>query len=298
MGKKDELNIVIITGLSGAGKTTAVHCLEDLGYYCIDNLPPALIPKFTELCAQSGGKINKVALVMDIRGGKFFDLLSESLAAFKQQEYPYEILFLEAADDILVRRFKESRRRHPLAPQGPVLEGIKTERRWLEDLRGQANKIIDTSNLSVQELKEQIIELYGSGSASSTLMITVVSFGYKYGIPLDSDLVMDVRFLPNPFYIEDLREKTGIDEPVYRFVMEHQTTRRFLNRFSNLLKFLIPHYIREGKTHLGVAIGCTGGQHRSVVLAAEIGAALIKHGYRVIVKHRDLTRKAMGEPKL
>lgn len=298
MGKRAELQILIITGLSGAGKTTAIQSLEDLGYYCIDNLPPTLIPKFTELCAQSDGKINKIALVIDIRGGRFFDSFSESLTALDQIGFQYEILFLEAADDILVRRFKESRRRHPLTPRGQVLEGIITERQWLEDLRGRANKIIDTSNLSAQELKEQIIELFGSRSSSSKLTITLISFGYKYGIPLDSDLVMDVRFLPNPFYMEELREQTGLDEGVQSFVLEHQTTKTFLRRYTNLLKFLIPNYIREGKTHLGIAIGCTGGQHRSVTLAVKIAESLTERGYEVIVKHRDLPRRLPGVARL
>ncbi|NPV91651.1 MAG: RNase adapter RapZ [Firmicutes bacterium] len=289
-----ELQIVIITGLSGAGKTTAVRSLEDLGYYCIDNLPPTLIPKFIELCSQSEGKINKIALVIDIRGGKFFESFAESLTALDQIGFQYEIFFLEASDDILVRRFKESRRRHPLAPLGSVLEGILAERKLLQDLRGRANLIVDTSSLSVQDLKEKIIELFGSNSTTAKMTITLVSFGYKYGIPLDSDLVMDVRFLPNPFYLEEMREQTGLDDPVKQFVLQHQTTRTFLQRFTNLLKFLIPHYIREGKTHLGIAIGCTGGQHRSVVLANSIGEALNKKGFEVIVKHRDLPRRLPG----
>lgn len=291
MAGRSEMNIVVITGLSGAGKTTAVQCLEDLGYYCVDNLPPALIPKFAELCSQAEGKITRVALVIDIRGRKFFDSLSEALHTLDQQGYRYQILFLEAADEVLVRRFKESRRRHPLAPLGRVLEGITTERQWLQELRGRASKIIDTSNLSVQELKEQIMEIFGGRGGVSPLMVTVISFGYKYGIPMDADLVFDVRFLPNPFYVRELREYTGREKEVREFVLRHRVTQMFLRRFTNLLVFLLPLYIKEGKSHLGVAIGCTGGQHRSVVLADEIGKALRKRGYQVIVKHRDLPRE-------
>ena len=282
---------MIITGLSGAGKSQAVRCLEDLGYYCVDNLPPSLLPKFIELCLQSDGKIPRIALVIDIRGGRFFDSLFESLDSLNQQGIYYEILFLEAADEILVRRFKESRRRHPLSPLGRVLEGIAQERHRLEELRGRANKIIDTSNLSVHELKEQITELFGSRSVGSQITLSVTSFGYKYGILMDADLVMDVRFLPNPYYVEGLRELTGTDERVKKFVLGHEVTRSFITQFIQLLKFLIPHYIAEGKTHLGIAIGCTGGQHRSVVMAIEIGEALGEMGYPVLVKHRDRTRK-------
>lgn len=282
---------MIITGLSGAGKSQAVRCLEDLGYYCVDNLPPSLLPKFIELCLQSDGKIPRIALVIDIRGGRFFDSLFESLDSLNQQGIYYEILFLEAADEILVRRFKESRRRHPLSPLGRVLEGIAQERQRLEELRGRANKIIDTSNLSVHELKEQITELFGSRSVGSQITLSVTSFGYKYGILMDADLVMDVRFLPNPYYVEGLRELTGTDERVKKFVLGHEVTRSFITQFIQLLKFLIPHYIAEGKTHLGIAIGCTGGQHRSVVMAIEIGEALGEMGYPVLVKHRDRTRK-------
>jgi len=286
-----KLTIVIITGLSGAGKTTAIQSLEDLGYYTIDNLPPTLIPKFTELCAQSESKIDKVALVIDIRGGHFFDTLAESLNALAAQRIAHEILFLEADDSVLVRRFKESRRLHPLAPQGSVLEGITLERQLLENLRGRAHKVIDTSGMTSRELKRQITELFSSRSATPRLTITLVSFGYKYGTPLDADLVMDVRFLPNPFYHAEMRELTGLDEAVKRFVMDNRATQAFLKRYLGMLKYLLPFYIREGKTHLGIALGCTGGQHRSVVLVEELGEQLTALGYRVLIKHRDLPRR-------
>ncbi|NLK52162.1 MAG: RNase adapter RapZ [Syntrophomonadaceae bacterium] len=294
MTGKLDLQIVIITGLSGAGKSQAVHCMEDLGYYCVDNLPPGLLPKFIELCAQSEGKITRVGLVIDIRGGRFFDSLFEALDALDQQGLEYEILFLEAADDILVRRYKESRRRHPLSPLGRILESIALERQRLAELRGRANKVIDTSNLSVQELRKQINDLYGSRSTDSQLTLSITSFGYKYGIPMDADLVMDVRFLPNPYYVEDLRELSGLDEPVREFVLSQKETRSFLGQYIQLLQFLIPRYIGEGKTHLGIAIGCTGGRHRSVVLSTEISRILLETGYPSLVKHRDLLRSPVS----
>lgn len=293
---KRDIQMVIITGLSGAGKTQTVQCLEDLGFFCIDNLPPTLIPKFAELCAQSEGKINKVALVIDIRGGKFFDTLFDALENLKTQGFSYEILFLEASDEVLVRRFKESRRRHPLSPLGRILEGITAERHRLEELRGRANKIIDTSDLTVQELKDRIIDLFATETGK--FMVTLMSFGYKYGIPLDADLVTDVRFLPNPYYVPHLKPLTGHDPQIRDYVLNNPVTRHFLRRYGGLLKFLLPHYITEGKTHLVVAIGCTGGQHRSVVLVNEIAQLLQKYGYEVIVKHRDIARSVPGEGRL
>lgn len=290
----NDMQVVIITGLSGAGKSQALRCLEDMGYYCVDNLPPNLLPKFAELCVQSEGKISRVGLVIDIRGGRFFDSLFESLEILAQQGIYYEILFLEAADDILIRRFKESRRRHPLARVGRVLDGIMLERRHLEELRGRANKIIDTTNLSVHELKDMLVKLFGSRSLESRMTMSITSFGYKFGIIMDADLVMDVRFLPNPFYLEEYRELTGLDNRVRDFVLSHEVTRKFLDLYIKFLEFLIPHYIAEGKTHLGIAIGCTGGQHRSVVLATEVGNSLLEKGYPVLVKHRDLFRTPAG----
>jgi UPF0042 nucleotide-binding protein len=286
--------MVIITGLSGAGKSQVVRCLEDMGYYCIDNLPPNLLPKFAELCVQSEGKISKIGLVIDIRGGRFFDSLFESLEALEQQSIYYEILFLEAADEILIRRFKESRRRHPLSPLGRVSEGITLERQRMEELRGRANKIIDTSNLKVNELKDQINDLFGSKFSDSQLTLSVTSFGYKFGLPMDADLVMDVRFLPNPYYIEEMRASTGLDDSVKSFVLNQEITRNFLDQFVQLLKFLIPNYIKEGKTHLGIAIGCTGGQHRSVAISVEIGIILLEMGHQVLIKHRDLAKYTTG----
>jgi RNase adapter protein RapZ len=283
------LHVLIITGLSGAGKTQTINCLEDLGYYCVDNMPPALLRKFIELSLQSEGKIDKVALVIDVRGGDFFHNLSQSLYEMEENHLAYEILFLEASDEVLVRRFKESRRRHPLAPGDRLLDAIRMERNILSELRGRANVILDTSDTSPRQLKEKLTELY-SGSLTGGFTINVVSFGYKMGIPLDCDIMMDVRFLPNPFYDPLMTKQTGEDEDVIRYVLGSDITKSFARRYLNLLKFLIPHYIQEGKTNLAISIGCTGGQHRSVVLANYCGQQLRKQGYSVIVRHRDIAK--------
>ncbi len=287
--KSEGLHTLIITGLSGAGKTQVINCLEDMGYYCVDNLPPALLTKFVELSWQSEGKIDKVALVIDVRGGEFFHDLSRSLEEMHDDSIPYEILFLEASDEVLVRRFKESRRRHPLASNSSLLESIRKERGMLEELRGRANLVIDTTNLSPQELKNKLQSIYQERS-SGGFFINIISFGYKLGIPMDSDIVIDVRFLANPFYDPVMRHLTGEDQPVIDFVLSSPVTKSFIRRFINLLKFLIPHYIGEGKTSLVVAIGCTGGQHRSVALADYIGSKLKNLGYRIIVRHRDIAK--------
>lgn len=282
--------LVIVTGMSGAGKTQALHSLEDLGFFCIDNLPPALIPKFAELCAQAGNKINKIALVVDIRSREFFDTFFEVLSELDSKRIRCEILFLEAANETLIRRFKESRRRHPLSIFGEVLEGIQEERSRLQDLRGGANKIIDTTNMSVQQLKEVINGVFADGATNAGLQVTVISFGYKYGIPLDADLVFDVRFLPNPYYQKDLRLLTGNDEAVHQYVFKFSLTGEFMDKFSDLVQFLIPLYSKEGKTTLMIAIGCTGGMHRSVALSNRLGEILSANNTSVTVRHRDINR--------
>lgn len=291
------MRFVMVTGLSGAGKTQAINALEDLGFFCVDNLPPALIPKFAELCAQTEGKLNKIAVVVDIRGGDFFDSISETLETLKHAGVICEILFLEASDETLVRRFKESRRPHPIRPHGPLLEGIQKERKRLQDLKGQAHKIIDTTDRTNKQLKEEIVAAFGEESKSSVLNITVLSFGYKYGIPLDADLLMDVRFLPNPHYIDELRPLTGNDKVIQDFVLETPVTQTFLRKYYSLVKFLIPNYVKEGKTSLVIAIGCTGGRHRSVTLANKIGELLGNLDASIMVNHRDIEKDPAGVVK-
>ncbi|MGI5867400.1 MAG: RNase adapter RapZ [Syntrophaceticus schinkii] len=288
------MRLVIVTGLSGAGKTQAIRCLEDLGFFCVDNLPPLLIPKITELCQQSGGKVKRVALVMDVRGTRFFGSLDEELRKLSHLGIKYEILFLEASDAVLVRRYKESRRQHPLEEDRSVLEAIKAERERLQGLRGAANIILDTTEMTVHDLKKSINEIFEDLDNGTRFSITMISFGYKYGIPLDADLVMDVRFLPNPHYVEELKNYTGLDDGVVEYLFSCKETKDFLNLYSDLLGFLMPFYIREGKTHLVVAIGCTGGQHRSVALA-ECLAAGLRSNYQVQVHHRDLPRARVEE---
>ncbi|TYO94848.1 UPF0042 nucleotide-binding protein [Desulfallas thermosapovorans DSM 6562] len=283
-------HMVIVTGISGAGKTQALRCFEDLGYFCVDNLPPTLIPKFAELCAQTNRNINNIALVVDIRGGEFFRDLTEVLDQLERGGIHYEVLFLEASDEVLVRRYKESRRRHPLGTDGEVLRNIREERVLLEEIRGRAHKIIDTSNFKPQQLKEKLVDLFSGDAENSQLLVTVISFGFKYGIPLDSDLVIDVRFLPNPYYDPVLRSLSG-NEPVVRdFVFNSPVTTAFMEKFTDLVEFLIPCYIKEGKTTLMIAIGCTGGMHRSVALANRLGEILRDKEFKVTVSHRDIGR--------
>ncbi|MDF2716970.1 MAG: hypothetical protein K0R28_3895 [Paenibacillus sp.] len=288
--------LVIITGMSGAGKTIAVQSLEDLGFFCVDNLPPVLIPKFAELIDQSKGRIGKVALVIDLRGREFFTALSESLRTIKENyTLTYEILFLDATDSTLVQRYKESRRRHPLAPEGLPLDGIHLERKLLEELKGMATQVIDTSSLKPTELKERIVSRFtsiGKGSIS----VNVISFGFKYGIPIDADLIFDVRFLPNPHYVEQLRPNTGLDPDVYDYVMKWSETKEFLTKLIDMLQFLIPQYAKEGKSQVVVGIGCTGGKHRSVAIAEYLGKMLGNSETETVrVSHRDADRDRRPE---
>lgn len=285
---ENKVRFVVITGLSGAGKSQAVKFLEDIGFFCVDNLPPALLPKFAELCSQTNSKIEKVALVIDIRGGKLFDELFNYLASIKEQGFVYEILFLEASDQVLIKRFKETRRTHPLSPEGRIISGISQEREILEKVRKRANYIIDTSNLSTRQLKEQINNIFVDDKTYEGVIITVMSFGFKYGIPTDSDLVFDVRFIPNPFYIKTMKNLTGKDELVGKYVLQWDETKEFIKKTSEMLEFLIPNYIKEGKTQLVVSIGCTGGKHRSVTIAQDISKLLTEKGHNVIIEHRDI----------
>ena len=283
------MRFIIVTGLSGAGKTEATRSLEDMGYFCVDNLPPKLIPKFAEACVQSQGKIDKVALVIDIRGGIFFEDLFESLNYLKAQEFKYEILFLDASDEVLVKRFKESRRSHPLAPGSRIITGINEERKKLREVKDRADIIIDTSKYAIKDLREEMSKNYGNAQQpEKDLSITVLSFGFKYGIPVDADLVFDVRFIPNPFYIPKLKPFSGNDEPVRDYVLAQEETKGFITKTDDLLEFLIPYYKKEGKRQLIVSVGCTGGRHRSVAIANSLYETLAKKNYSVSVEHRDI----------
>lgn len=282
---EEDMRFVIITGLSGAGRTLALRIFEDHGYFCVDNLPPALIPKFAELCRQT--RKNKIALVMDIRGGDFFDHLFESLKGLKNMGYSYQILFLDASDEVLIKRYKESRRRHPLALEKRIIDGINLERKKLEPLKATANVIIDTSFKTPAQLKDEIVRRFIEAEKEEGLLINLVSFGFKQGLPLDADLVFDVRFLPNPFYVESLRMLTGNDSKVREYVMNCPESQKFLEKLTDLLEFLIPCYIREGKSQLVIAVGCTGGKHRSVTIVNELASLLREKGHKVIVEHRD-----------
>ena len=283
------MRFIIVTGLSGAGKTEATRSLEDMGYFCVDNLPPKLIPKFAEACVQSQGKISKVALVIDIRGGIFFYDLFESLNYLKNQDFKYEILFLDASDEILVKRFKETRRSHPLAPGSRIITGINEERNRLREVKDRADIIIDTSKYAIKDLREEMTKNYGDvEQPQKQLSVTILSFGFKYGIPVDSDLVFDVRFIPNPFYIAELKPYSGNEEPVRKYVLEQEETKGFIKRVDDLLEFLIPNYKKEGKRQLIISIGCTGGRHRSVAIANELYEKLLSKDYNISIEHRDI----------
>ncbi|MDZ5713529.1 RNase adapter RapZ [Jeotgalibacillus haloalkalitolerans] len=290
-----DMELVIITGMSGAGKTVAIQSFEDLGFFCVDNLPPTLLPKFLELMKESGDKMNRVAVVMDLRGREFFDSLFQALDQFDNEErLKPRILFLEADDQALVRRYKETRRSHPLAPAGLPMEGIKQERILLADLKGRAQTIYNTSSLKPRELREKILNEF-SVNKQSLFTVNVMSFGFKHGLPIDADLVFDVRFLPNPHYIDHMRPQTGLDEEVSEYVMKWNETKKFLEKTIDLLQFMLPHYKREGKSQLVIAIGCTGGQHRSVALTEEMARAFAKD-YHTQITHRDIHKK-QGAPK-
>ncbi|HHV71794.1 MAG TPA: RNase adapter RapZ [Clostridia bacterium] len=291
------MKFVIITGLSGAGKTQAIRCFEDLGFFCVDNLPPTLIPKFADLCRQLEGKIQNIALVIDIRGVQFFGQLFEVLKDLKQMGYKYEILFLEASDNVLIRRFKESRRRHPLAPQGRILEGIKIERARLWELREHADHIIDTSNLTPHDLKEQITVKYSFDPEQTKMIITIMSFGFKHGIPLDADMVFDVRFMNNPHYVENLRPLSGNNQLIRDYVLSSPVVKEYLHKLKDLIEFSLPYYIKEGKSNLVIAIGCTGGRHRSVVIANELADFLREKEYKINLEHRDIRKGMNGVEK-
>ena len=264
------MRFVIVTGMSGAGKSTALKMLEDMGYFCVDNLPIPLLPRFVEMFEQPEEEVKKVALGLDVRGGQDFSGLKDVLDDMDQRELEYEILFLDAQDDVLIKRYKETRRQHPLSGSGRVDTGIAKEREKIMFLKMKATYILDTSKLLTRELKIELEKIFVRGQSFCSLYITVMSFGFKYGIPQDSDLVFDVRFLPNPYYIDELKEKTGNDPEVQDYVMGNEKSRIFLSKLKDMVEFLIPNYILEGKNHLVISIGCTGGKHRSVTLATQL----------------------------
>ena len=315
------LRVILISGLSGSGKTTAIKALEDVGFYCVDNLPVLLLPKFIELCDQSDGKISKVAVVEDIRGeasyprrpasplnpasggtgsgqtagmGGEVDFLSDSrriLQDLKREGCPIEILFLESSDPVLMRRFSETRRQHPLAVGGSIREGLQLERKRLQAIRDMANQVIDTSQLNVHQLKEKVQQYAEEGRSSGRMTVTLLSFGYSFGIPFETDLLMDVRFLPNPYFVEELKRLKGDHPKVSEYVLQWEETKEFLRRLQDLIRFLLPLYEREMKTHLTIAVGCTGGRHRSIVivnrLAEMLRDELMERGVFLSVRHRD-----------
>ena len=287
------MRFVMVTGMSGAGKSSVLKMLEDMGYFCVDNLPIQLIPKFSQLAVESISTIDKVALGVDIRSGQNLEQLGDILINFEENNLPYEVLFLDANTEVLVKRYKETRRTHPLAREGRVDKGIELERERLKFLKKKANYIIDTSMLLIRELKAEIDKIFLEDGEYQNFIVTVLSFGFKYGIPSDSDLVFDVRFLPNPYYIPELKPQTGNDQPVYDYVMQAPQAVEFLEKLEDMLTFLIPNYIIEGKNQLVVSIGCTGGKHRSVTLANAITKQLKKLSYGVKVEHRDIEKDAL-----
>ena len=290
----EKTRFVIITGLSGAGKSIAVRCFEDSGFFRVDNIPSQLILKFAEICLKSKDKLSKIALVVDIRGGIFFKDLYKSLDYLKDLGINREILFLEASDETLVHRFSTTRRKHPLNISGSIIENIQAEREQLKELRSLADLIIDTSHLTPKQLSNEIIKSFIKRKKQK-IQITLVSFGYKYGLPIDVDIVFDLRFLPNPFYIEDLRALPGTNTAVEKYLSEFPITQYFTSNFFALIKYLIPYYLQEGKTYLSIAFGCTGGRHRSVNLINKLAKYLKANGYKTLVRHRDMKKEEIKE---
>ncbi len=292
--KLERPRIIVVTGMSGSGKTQACRCLEDLGYFCVDNLPPVFIPKFVELCSHASSHVTKVVFVVDTRSREFFDKLVSILEDMDKKNLEYEMLFMDASDDAIIRRYKETRRRHPMAPSSRISDGVAKERSRLESVRGKATYLIDTSNMSKAELRDKIKLLFGK-TEGSTMNISVLSFGFKYGMPLDADIVLDVRFLPNPFYVESLKHKSGSVAAVAEYIAEKPVTQEFLKRLDNLVEFLVPQYVKEGKSQLVIAVGCTGGMHRSVFIAKHIFELISNNGYTVNLEHRDLMKNDVWE---
>lgn len=282
-------DLIIITGMSGAGRTEAMHTFEDIGYFCIDNLPPSLLMNLVSLAGLNTGSLRKLAVVCDLRAKEFFPELTRELAKLREMGLSYKMLFLDSTDDELLNRFKASRRRHPLCEGGmTIVSGIRKERQLLAECKQMANYVIDTSTMRPQETRAKIRSLFTSESAQEGLGVSVYSFGFKHGAPTDADIVIDVRFLPNPFYEPDLRNKTGLDAAVRDFIMDKPETKEFMQKWEDLLDVVMPGYVKEGKQYLSIAVGCTGGQHRSVALAQATGQYLAQAGYNVTTTHRDL----------
>ena len=285
------MEFIIISGLSGAGKSKAASFMEDMGFVCVDNLPAPLIPKFAELGMAGTGEYDRVVLVTDVRSGTNFSALFQSLEALKGMKCPYRILYMDASDDVIIKRYKETRRSHPLAEECDSLEGaIALERRMLAPLRERAEFVVDTSDLSTAKLRGELLRLFGRGSQEGAMTVSVTSFGFKHGLPREADLVFDVRFLPNPYYVQELRPRTGLDDGVRDYVFSGGAAGEFLEKLQDLVGFLLPKYVEEGKTALVVAVGCTGGHHRSVAIAHALAAYIRGRGYPVTESHRDLGR--------
>lgn len=283
------MRFVIVTGMSGGGKSTAMKMLEDAGFYCADNMPVALVDKFAELLAMPNSGIQKAALGLDVRADQSFKDIEKLIASLKASQYSVEVLFLETSDQVLLKRYKETRRLHPLSTDGDIMKGITAERQLLASIRDTADYVIDTTNLLTRELKAELDRIFVKNEKYNSLMINIVSFGFKHGIPQDADLVFDVRFLPNPFYLDELRHKTGLDKEVQDYVMAYPEAHEFLDKLTDMISFLIPNYVKEGKYQLVVAIGCTGGQHRSVTLAGELFNRFRNQGeYGLTLRHRDV----------
>lgn len=282
------MQFIIVTGMSGAGKSSVVHILEDIGFYCIDNMPPTLINKFVSLCQNSNIAMEKIAFVVDARSGDRITLLADEIAEFKKSGNKCEVLFLEASDETIIKRYKETRRKHPHAKGGLLIDAIETERNLLSEIRSRSDYIIDTSDLLTKQLREKVLALFEGRKKYENINVSVVSFGFKRGIPLDSDLLFDVRFLPNPFYEAELKELTGLDESVRKFVFKAPETQNFVEKLHDMIEFLLPQYIEEGKSQLVISIGCTGGKHRSVAIAENLGNMLRKKNYYTVVTHRDI----------
>lgn len=287
---QDDFRFVIITGMSGAGKTNFMQKLEDMGYYCVDNLPPVLIARFADLCWKSTSNTRHVAVVTDIRGGSFFDALPQALDELKKRGIPHEVVFLEASDEALVRRYMETRRQHPLAKNMRIQEGIAQERKILAGIRAQADVIVDTTAMKTGDLKEYLSSRFGVDGSGAEMQITVFSFGFKYGIPIDADTVIDVRFLPNPFYVPEYKYSTGRVKEVADYIEKAPVTREFLGKLYDFMDFMVDHFKKAGKTQFTIAIGCTGGMHRSVFVTERLGSHLKERFGHVNVEHRDLHR--------